>query len=124
MVKEKLEDYPVMIDPELDFEATKQHYGRGSCVYSIKSLKQHNKKIVYMWQQKESDEPVYDNGKYIGRKCIRGIIVAGYSTRQKGLLSFLKSRKIMIIPEKDKEQITAEILSSVTKKPAYIDFWG
>jgi hypothetical protein len=124
MTKETLEEYPILIDSELDFEATREFIGRGSCVYSIKNLKTKEGTIVYMWQQKESDEEVYDKGKYIGKKCIQGIIVAGYSTKQKGLLSFLKSRKIKKIPEKDKEQIKTTILNSIKKTPDYVEFWN
>ena len=116
MAKEKLHSYPVLIDPWLDFEATKEFVGRGSCIYNIKHFREKSgETIVYMLQQKESDELVFDKGEYIGKKCIQGIIVAG---RLKGIFR----NKIEIIPKTEKEQVKSK-LSKKVKDFLYIDFW-
>jgi len=128
MTKEQeLQDYPELIDPFLDFEATREFMGRGSCVYGISHYKNGSGKVVvYMGQQREGDEVVCLGDGQFGRKCIHGLIVAGYLARPKGLLSMFKGKKIRIIPNEDRENVESELLERVTqfgKKPDYVDFW-
>ena len=124
-MKNNLEEYPVLTDPELDFEATKQHFGTGSCIHSSNQLQtKSGETIVYMLQQKEGDERVFNERNYIGRKCIHGIIVAGYLSKPKGLFSFFKKDKVRTIPKKEREQAILELTKKVKKSyHSYIEFW-
>lgn len=124
---EKLEDYPMLTDPSLDFEATRQHFGIGTCNYAIREGEISSGKIVvYLKQQREGQEVVATEDGY-RRICEHGIVICGYRAKGRGLLGFLKGPKIRLIPETEKQAVVSEIIKIIQsiggRKPAYLDFW-
>ncbi|HLC53830.1 MAG TPA: hypothetical protein VJK03_04780 [Candidatus Nanoarchaeia archaeon] len=126
MKSHNLLPYPeVLIDPAGDFEATRHYFGKGSCIYNTKHyVAQSGETVVYIWQQREGDEPVFNEGKYIGNKCLHGIIVAGYLVKPSGIFSFFKRNKVRVVNDEDRESLEAEIMHAESQKvPADIEFW-
>ena len=125
MAKEKLHEYPVLVDASLDFEATREHFGTGSCNYAIGEKRlASGETAVYLCQQREGDKVV---GTPIGfrRVCEHGIVVCGYRVNPTGLLKFLKSPKIRTIPDAERQKVESELTEKIDdKKPAYVDFWS
>ena len=125
MVKERLKDYPQIVDPFMDFEATRQHFRKATCNYAIsKSRLDNGKVVVYLHQQRETDK-VISVPQGFGNICEQGIIICGYKAREKGILGFLKGSKIRPILLTERESVESELLQKFGKeKPAYVYFWS
>jgi hypothetical protein len=122
MTQEKLKEYPTLIDPFLDFEATKHFLGRGSCNHSISETSLDSGTLIYLNQEREGQE-VASTPSYSGRACEKGIVVCGYKTKARGILGFL-SPKVRTIPDAKKQEVKSELLEKLeNNKPAYINFW-
>lgn len=124
MTKEKLQEYPILIDAPLDFEATREYFGTGSCNYAISETPLGSgKTAVYLHQQKEGDK-VVDTSNGVRRICEHGIVICGYKINPKGFFKFLKSPRIKLIPDEEKEKVKSELLEKLAdKKPTYVNFW-
>ncbi|MEM4230858.1 MAG: hypothetical protein QXF25_03215 [Candidatus Pacearchaeota archaeon] len=120
MVKEKLNDYPILTDPLLIFEATRQNYGRGSCNLDIRETQlSSGKVVVYMISQREGDE-VVETSLGCMRKCELGIVVCGYLIKR----WFGLSKKVKVIPETERVVVESELVGRLKHKPAFVEFLG
>ena len=120
MAKEKLHEYPILIDASLDFKATKEHFGTGSCNYAISEYAYGNGRVVvYFHQQREGKVFITPIG--FKRACEQGIVICGYKANPKGFLKFLKSPKIKTIPDTERQKVESELAEII--KPDYVDFW-
>jgi len=124
MAKEKLEDYPTLVDPFLDFEATRGHFGTGSCNYGIGERKLDSGKVlVYLNQQREGNQ-VVSTPTGFGRVCEQGVVICGYKVRQKGILGFLRGSKIKAVSPAERQAVETELIQKLgAEKPVYVDFW-
>lgn len=115
MAGDRLREYPVEIDPFLDFEATNMHFGTGSCTYGITEMKaSFEKTLVYMWQQKEGDE-VIDTPRGFGKKCENNLIVCGYKVEPSGFFGIFKSPRIKVLREEEREKVRSELLKIISR---------
>lgn len=114
-----LREYPTMIDPSLDLEATRERFGRARCVTAIKETRARNgRTIVYMEEQRESKEIVQTE---LGprRKYEHGIIICGYKTR-----SWTLRKKVETLSPREKGRVIAHFNElSEEDRADYIDFW-
>ena len=124
MAKEKLQEYPTIIDASLDFEATREHFGTGNCNYAIsETILNNGETAVYLHQQREG-EKVVNTPMGFRRVCEHGIVICGYKSNPTGFLRFLKSPKIRTIPDAERRRVKSELVEKLrNKKPAYINFW-
>ena len=125
MANQDLREYPELIDPFLDFEATRKHFGTGACNYGRQELKLSSSKIlVYLNQQREGLD-VVSTPTGLGRICELGIIICGYKVRPGGLFGFLKKPRIKPIPECERKQAKLELeLANRLEDIEYVDFWN
>ena len=123
MAKEKLQEYPVLIDASLDLEATREYFGTGSCNYALSETSlDKDRKVVYLRQQREGNKMI-DTSAGFKRICEHGVVVCGYRVNPTGFFKFLKSPKIRIIPEAEKQSIESEIVKRLGNKPSFVEFW-
>lgn len=116
MAKERLEEYPkVSSYADSDFQAQMDLLpNRRACVnYGIgeKTLSS-GERVVYMLQQIEGDELVFDKGKYIGIKCEQGVIICGYKVWPKWIWLFT-GPKIREIPEEERKRVESELIEKL-----------
>jgi hypothetical protein len=90
MAKEKLQEYPTLVDPFLDFEATRIHFGTGSCNYGIGEKKLNSGEVVVYLNQQREGQRVVSTPTGFGRVCEQGIVICGYKARVKGIFGFLR----------------------------------
>jgi len=123
MAKEKLQNYPELIDADLDFAATREHFGTGSCNYAVsEKILANGQVVVYLHHQREGEQAV-DTPIGFRRVCEQGIIVCGYKVKPR-ILGFLRMPKIRIVPDAEREAVESELLQKFgDKKPAFMDFW-
>jgi len=123
MAKERLQEYPILVDAALDFEATREHFGTGSCGYAISERRlDDGQVVVYIHQQREGEE-VVDTPRGFGRVCEQGILVCGYKTKP-GFFGFLRFSKIRTVPDEERQAVESELVKGLEKKPAFVDFWS
>jgi hypothetical protein len=123
MGKENLQEYPTLVDPFLDFEATRGHFGTGSCNYGIGEQRLTSGEIlVYLNQQREGQK-VVSTPTGFGRVCEQGVVICGYKARARGIFGFLRGSKVRTIPDAERQKVESELLQKLgDKKPLYIDF--
>src|SRR3989304_3770901 len=111
--KEELLEYPILIDSGMDLAATEEFIGTASAIYQIAHYTiAPDRKIVYMDQQKEGKE-IVDAPSGLRRKFERNLIVAGYLVKPTGFFKFLKSDKIRVVPEEERNEIESKLLDMV-----------
>jgi len=124
---EKLHDYPVLIDPFLDLEATKQHFGTGSCCDSIGEKRLASGDIVVYLNRQREGKKVVDTTTGFGRVYEQGIVVCGYKTKPKGIFSFLRGSKIRLVPKEESRKVESELVDTLnvqgSSKIVFVDFW-
>ena len=124
MAKEKLQEYPTLVDPFLDFEATRQHFGTGSGNYATEEKElASGETVVYLKQQREGQK-VVNTPTGFGRVCEQGIVICGYKAKARGILGFLRGSKIRTIPNEERQRVKSELLEKLgDERPAYVEFW-
>ena len=104
-----------MIDPFLDFEATREYFGIGNCNYSIGKAKlSSGETVVYMNQQRESDREI-DTPTGPRKICVRNLVICGYRENPK-FLGFLRTKKIRIIPQEERDSVKSEIINIIRNR--------
>lgn len=123
MEKRNLHDYPIIGDSDLDFEATREHFGRGICSYAISETPlSGGETAVYLRQQREGDA-VVDTPRGPRRVCEQGIVILGYKVSPTGFLKSLRRPKIRTIPSTERPRVESELLERLgDRKPVYVDF--
>jgi|GEM_PF-3305703 len=117
----KLIEYPRLTDPFLDFEATREHLGRGSCNYNLSEMILPNgRTLVYFLQMKEGDR-FTDTPLGVRRVCEQAVVICGYKEKRRGFLGYLRPAGIRPIPSEEEQDII-EILSRVCPSP--VNFWS
>jgi hypothetical protein len=81
--------------------------------------------VVCIHRQKEGDEKMFEQGDYIGQKCLHGFTVAGYLVKW-DLLSFIHGKRVSLVPKEEREIVESSLVNIASKagmKPDFIDFW-
>jgi hypothetical protein len=124
MTQERLQEYPLIVESELDFEATRDNFGIGSCNLGIsETLLSNGETAVYLHQQRESPRVVSTSAGF-RNICEQGIVVCGYKVNPTGIFKSLKSPKIRVIPDSEIPRVKSELMEKLKgKEPAYVNFW-
>ncbi|MEK6899264.1 MAG: hypothetical protein AABW79_04170 [Nanoarchaeota archaeon] len=123
MTKERLDDYPTLVDPALDFEATRMYFGRGSCNYDISEVLLDNGQVVVcLHQQRESDEVIHTSEGF-RNVCEQGIVVSGYLVKPEGFFSWFRSSKVRRVQDEEMDNVRSELMEKL-KHPrlAFFEF--
>jgi hypothetical protein len=125
MAKERLHEYPIIADPELDFEATRERFGTGSCNLGISETPLSNgETAVYLHQQREGQRVVQTSAGF--RNMLeRGILVCGYKVVPTGMFRSFRAPKIRSIPNSEIPRVRSELMEKLKDNPpTYVNFWA
>jgi len=119
---ERLKEYPTLTDPFMDFEATRQNFRTGSCNIAIRrTTLSDGRNLIYILQQREG-EKVVSTPLGFKRVCEQGIVICGYEVKPRGLLSFLKSKRVQIVPQTERVKIEEHLQGELSTKN-YLKYW-